>query len=89
MEKGLAILAQDTFLNDATKAWNKVPLNIKQIDSLFTANINFLQEIKIIIQMIFLSRLLYFRVAFSVFPIIKIIYKINFDIIGKIAGIIG
>ena len=37
MIKGSTSKSQSTFLNDASKIWNKAPLSIKLSDSLYTA----------------------------------------------------
>ena len=34
---GNLVVNEDTFINDATKAWNKAPSNIKESESIFTA----------------------------------------------------
>ena len=37
IKKGFSSTSQNTFLNDATRAWNKTPLTIKSCKSLFSA----------------------------------------------------
>ena len=35
--KGSTVKSQTTFLNDASKIWNKAPLSIKSCETLYTA----------------------------------------------------
>ena len=35
--KGLTVKSQSTFLNDASKIWNKAPMSIKSCETLYTA----------------------------------------------------
>ena len=45
---GISIITQEMFINDydATKAWNKAPINIRLSESLFNAKTNIKQFVK-------------------------------------------
>ena len=40
------IITKETFINDATKAWNKAPINIRLSESLFSAKTKIKQFVK-------------------------------------------